>query len=229
MSDKSGQKDPSMEEILGSIRKIISEDNSEGPPDAQPAAGDDEEVLELIDEVPGEVPGETGEERIEPVLTSAADEPEPEPEAPRKEPIFGAARPEPEDAGTDAAASDAAPPETTGQQPQVEAGEPSTQEGNAMPDTPDTPGDAGAAPASNLVSKQATSATAASLGALSKAVADKSGAKLGVGEGNTVESMVKEMMRPMLRDWLDENLPGIVERLVRREIQNLVDRAQDDE
>lgn len=228
MSDKSGQKDPSMEEILGSIRKIISEDNTEGAPGGQPAAGDDEEVLELTDEVPGEA----GEERVEPVLTSATVEPEPEPEEPRKEPIFGA-RPdsEPEDTGPDAAPAEATgqQPEATGQQPEVKAGEPPTQEGNAMPDTPDTPVDAPAAPASSLVSEQATSATAASLGALNKAVAEKSGAKLGVGESNTVENMVKEMMRPMLREWLDDNLPGIVERLVRREIQNLVDRSQDDD
>ncbi len=220
MSNKSGQKDPSMEEILGSIRKIISEDNSEGAPSGQPAAGDDEEILDLTEEVPGEA----GEERVEPVLTSVADEPVPEPEPeeePRREPVFGA-HPATEPQDTE-------PPETTGQQPEVEVGEPPTEEANAMPDTPESPQGAAAAPASNLVSDKATSATAVSLGELNKAVAEKSGARLGIGEGNTVEGMVKEMMRPMLRDWLDENLPGIVERLVKREIQNLVDRAQDDD
>ena len=45
----------------------------------------------------------------------------------------------------------------------------------------------------------------------------------------TVSDMVKELIRPMLREWLDENLPGIVERVVRREIQKLVDRAEADD
>jgi cell pole-organizing protein PopZ len=33
--------------------------------------------------------------------------------------------------------------------------------------------------------------------------------------------MVREMLRPMLKQWLDENLPAIVERLVRSEIQRV--------
>jgi len=37
----------------------------------------------------------------------------------------------------------------------------------------------------------------------------------------TLEDLVKEMMRPMLRQWLDENLPAIVERLVRSEIERV--------
>jgi hypothetical protein len=37
----------------------------------------------------------------------------------------------------------------------------------------------------------------------------------------TLEDIVKEMMRPMLKDWLDENLPGLVERIVRAEIERV--------
>jgi cell pole-organizing protein PopZ len=40
-------------------------------------------------------------------------------------------------------------------------------------------------------------------------------------ESRTLEDIVKEMMRPMLRDWLDDNLPPLVERLVREEIQRV--------
>ena len=36
-----------------------------------------------------------------------------------------------------------------------------------------------------------------------------------------IDELVREMMRPMLRDWLDNNLPGMVERLVKQEIQRL--------
>jgi hypothetical protein len=44
--------------------------------------------------------------------------------------------------------------------------------------------------------------------------------------GRTVEELVSELMRPMLKTWLDENLPAIVERLVRAEIEH-ISRARD--
>jgi len=44
--------------------------------------------------------------------------------------------------------------------------------------------------------------------------------------GRTVEELVSELMRPMLKTWLDENLPAIVERLVRAEIER-ISRARD--
>ncbi len=37
----------------------------------------------------------------------------------------------------------------------------------------------------------------------------------------TLEDLVVEMLRPMLREWLDDNLPGMVERLVRAEIERV--------
>jgi cell pole-organizing protein PopZ len=37
----------------------------------------------------------------------------------------------------------------------------------------------------------------------------------------TLEDLVREMLRPMLKVWLDDNLPGIVERLVRAEIERV--------
>ena len=39
--------------------------------------------------------------------------------------------------------------------------------------------------------------------------------------GRTVEELVSELIRPMLKTWLDDNLPTIVERLVRAEIERL--------
>jgi len=39
--------------------------------------------------------------------------------------------------------------------------------------------------------------------------------------GNTVEDLVLESLRPMLKEWLDANLPGMVERLVEREIKRV--------
>lgn len=40
-------------------------------------------------------------------------------------------------------------------------------------------------------------------------------------ERETVEDMAKDMLRPMLREWLDDNLPTLVERLVREEIERV--------
>jgi uncharacterized protein len=39
--------------------------------------------------------------------------------------------------------------------------------------------------------------------------------------GRTLDDLVKEMLRPMLKVWLDDNLPTIVERLVRSEIERV--------
>ena len=44
------------------------------------------------------------------------------------------------------------------------------------------------------------------------------------GSGKTVEDLVKEMLRPMLKEWLDRNLPPMVERYVEREIVRLTRR-----
>ena len=37
----------------------------------------------------------------------------------------------------------------------------------------------------------------------------------------TLEDLVKEMLRPMLKSWLDDNLPSLVERMVREEIERV--------
>jgi len=42
-----------------------------------------------------------------------------------------------------------------------------------------------------------------------------------VQNARTLEDLVREMLRPMLKAWLDDNLPGLVERLVRAEIERV--------
>jgi cell pole-organizing protein PopZ len=37
----------------------------------------------------------------------------------------------------------------------------------------------------------------------------------------TLEDLVREMLRPMLKSWLDDNLPNMVERIVRAEIERV--------
>lgn len=42
-----------------------------------------------------------------------------------------------------------------------------------------------------------------------------------VQNARTLEDLVREMLRPMLKAWLDDNLPGMVERMVRAEIERV--------
>jgi cell pole-organizing protein PopZ len=42
-----------------------------------------------------------------------------------------------------------------------------------------------------------------------------------VQNARTLEDLVREMLRPMLKSWLDDNLPNLVERLVRAEIERV--------
>jgi cell pole-organizing protein PopZ len=45
-----------------------------------------------------------------------------------------------------------------------------------------------------------------------------------VENGRTLEDLVREMLRPMLKAWLDDNLPTLVERLVLAEIEQMTGR-----
>ena len=64
-----------------------------------------------------------------------------------------------------------------------------------------------------LLSSEADEAVTASFGALS--------ANLAARSAELADGLVREMLRPMLKQWLDDNLPAIVERLVRAEIQRV--------
>lgn len=76
-----------------------------------------------------------------------------------------------------------------------------------------------AAPAAAIVSPDAAHASRAALDSLSTMLIKPSSPQTG-----TLEGLVTEMLRPMLKDWLDSNLPGIVEALVAREISRISGR-----
>lgn len=42
-----------------------------------------------------------------------------------------------------------------------------------------------------------------------------------VQNARTLEDLVREMLRPLLKSWLDDNLPGMVERIVKAEIERV--------
>jgi hypothetical protein len=72
---------------------------------------------------------------------------------------------------------------------------------------------------SELVSSQAEAASRTALDALSRMVV-----KPEVHGADTLEGLVREMLKPMLKDWLDANLPAIVERVVAQEVARISGR-----
>lgn len=72
------------------------------------------------------------------------------------------------------------------------------------------------APRESIVSRDAAEASRGALEALSRLIV-----KPDVAGSDTLEGMVREMLRPMLREWLDANLPQIVEAMVAKEIARI--------
>ncbi|MBS7811367.1 DUF2497 domain-containing protein [Roseococcus pinisoli] len=77
-------------------------------------------------------------------------------------------------------------------------------------------------PASGLVDPLAAAAAASAFGQLSRLAQDRGAAV--TRNGPTIEDVVREELRPMLKAWLDAHLPATVERLVRAEIERVMSR-----
>ena len=80
-----------------------------------------------------------------------------------------------------------------------------------------------AIPAEVLVAPAVAAATTAAMGKLLRAVVQERSATVSRG-GPSIEDVVREEIRPLLKDWLDQHLPPLVERLVRAEIERVVGR-----
>jgi cell pole-organizing protein PopZ len=70
-----------------------------------------------------------------------------------------------------------------------------------------------AIPAERLLSQETNAAVSAAFGSLASTILSEN--------SRTIEDLVREMLRPMLKAWLDDNLPGLVERMVRAEIERV--------
>jgi cell pole-organizing protein PopZ len=68
-------------------------------------------------------------------------------------------------------------------------------------------------------------ASTTALAELAFAVARERGIGLGRG-GVTLEDLVREILRTLIKDWLDQNLPYMIERIVKKEIEKMVNRAE---
>ena len=75
------------------------------------------------------------------------------------------------------------------------------------------------APAEPILSATTAQATRGPLEALSRMIV-----KPEVAGSDTLEGMVRELLRPMLREWLDANLPPLVEAIVAKEISRITGR-----
>lgn len=64
-----------------------------------------------------------------------------------------------------------------------------------------------------LLSAETNAAVSAAFGSLASTILSEN--------SRTIEDLVREMLRPMLKAWLDDNLPGLVERMVRAEIERV--------
>ena len=79
-------------------------------------------------------------------------------------------------------------------------------------------------PGAGLVAPETAAAAAASVAGLVRTLASDRALQVRAG-GPTIEDLVRQMLRPLLKDWLDANLPALVERQVRAEIERVVGRA----
>jgi hypothetical protein len=69
------------------------------------------------------------------------------------------------------------------------------------------------APPQQILSRSTVSAVESAFNTLAHTVLSNN--------ARTLEDLVKEMLRPMLKSWLDDNLPGLVERIVKAEIERV--------
>lgn len=65
------------------------------------------------------------------------------------------------------------------------------------------------------------------LGEIVKAAASGRRAGVHVGDGRSLEDIVREALTPELKSWLDANLAPLVEQIVREEVKKMVRRAEE--
>ncbi|MFC2952588.1 DUF2497 domain-containing protein [Marinicaulis aureus] len=183
---ENAQPEPSMEEILASIRRIISEDE---------------------------------EDQAAPAAVKAAPDPAPAPQAPAAPKPAEPAAPEltltPEAARPPSAPAPAPAGQARGfgaddrfKTDDIEM----VREKTAAPMQHDTEED--------ILDRSAAAAASQAFQNLSQSV------RISEGPGRTLEDIVTEMLKPMVKDWLDANLPGIVEEKVEEEVQRVARRRR---
>ena len=238
MTQPAKVQEPSMEEILASIRRIIADDEAKPVAAEKPASPAAAAKPAVMKDIPPSA--------IAPAPKPAAAAPKPAPPAPPPPPPPPPA-PEPavsnnqDDIDAMLASLDAATPEADIRPAQPEADVFELTDEMALPDpappaatfskvepqddiefteakaarrqaTYEPPFES-AAPARPILSHSTVSAVESAFHSLANTVLSNN--------ARTLEDLVKEMLRPMLKSWLDDNLPGLVERIVKAEIERV--------
>jgi|SRR5271154_5987405 len=204
MTQPAKSQEPSMEEILASIRRIIAEDDAT------------KTVKHAVEPLKAEP--QTAPVAPAPSVPPAASyfEPDPPPPPPAVESDA--------DAGQtpdilELTESMAAPMPQPNAMPEFrtidgnsDIGFDEVSEEPAAP-TAAPPVVSGGEERGRLISVETSAAVDSAFNALAQTVL--------VQNARTLEDLVREMLRPMLKTWLDDNLPGTVERLVRAEIERV--------
>ncbi|MGB3336196.1 MAG: DUF2497 domain-containing protein [Devosia sp.] len=234
--NKPAPKEPSMDEILSSIRQIIADDDAAGVPrrptiqaapppmqatPARPMADSlDRDLSDMLDDIeplalsPNQIvdkgDDDVGGFSFDSILADTAVDDEPTAAAPQLV--------DPDDIAFDLSdvaeeeelpAFDPPPMAIVPPAPQpAPRPQPSVAQVAPLPD-PTLSGDM----AEQLLGPATEAAVRSSITRLNG---------LGLGNaGATIESLMRDMLRPMLKEWLDENLPAVVERMVEREISRI--------
>ncbi|MBC9880231.1 DUF2497 domain-containing protein [Bradyrhizobium sp. INPA01-394B] len=244
--------EPSMEEILASIRRIIADDEAKPPPAeaAKPAPAPAAPTPKAMADIPPSkvAPAKPAAEKPAPppaskpappppapaadagpnnqddidALLAGLDEATPTPEvrAPEPEP-----EPEPEpdvleltdEMAMDPAPTPAPPPPSFRRvepRDDLEFAEAPPPRPAPAPSYAPVDYDAPPLPPQQPILAQSTvSAVESAFNSLAHTVLSSN--------ARTLEDLVKEMLRPMLKSWLDDNLPGLVERIVKAEIERV--------
>jgi uncharacterized protein len=240
MSQPAKVQEPSMEEILASIRRIIADDEAKPPvadkPASPPVAAKPAAAAPAVKTpVTNDIPPAAA--------VKAAPAKAPTPAAPPPKPVPAPAATNSQDdidamlAGLDEATSEAEirPPQPDGEvfdltdemalpeppppafhkvdpQDDVEFSEPA-RPSYRQPAFEPPPFESPAAPVQQILSRSTVSAVESAFNSLANTVLSNN--------ARTLEDLVKEMLRPMLKSWLDDNLPGLVERIVKAEIERV--------
>jgi uncharacterized protein len=222
MSQPAKAQEPSMEEILASIRRIIADDETAKPAAAKPAAS-------AAPARPAPPPAPPPRPAAMPPRNPMPPSPAPQSSAAMEQHDIDAMM-----AKLDAPAGGEEHPEDVldlTEQMAAEAETPSFQtiDGQAdvvfadAPSQPEPPPRAAEPPRQPppqssgidrmLLSAHTSAAVDSAFNALAQTVL--------VQNARTLEDLVREMLRPLLKSWLDDNLPGMVERIVKAEIERV--------
>jgi cell pole-organizing protein PopZ len=243
MTQPAKVQEPSMEEILASIRRIIADDEAK-PPAAEKApapAAKPEKSAAAAPAAKAPVMNDVPPSAI-PAAQAAAAKVVPPPVKPAPPPAAPAASNSQDDIDAMLAGLDEATSEAEIRPPAPEAEVFELTDDMALPEPssfhkiePDNdlefteaaaaramhrqqpafepPPFESAAPPQQILSRSTVSAVESAFNSLANTVLSNN--------ARTLEDLVKEMLRPMLKSWLDDNLPGLVERIVKTEIERV--------